>query len=331
MVDHQGREVNADLCVGCKIPTARPITRPQSARANRQVDAVQYNRALRHILADQTSSIQDARFSKHLGHLETQACLQEQHQSKALQMEAFKQRQRQSMAERFERYYSAELRRSNEWESQRKAKWCSVRSSENARCSEMRAQSSEINKRRIRQHERFDAIMDHQITQQAQLDAAQHRAALLENKREEQHRVNQKKIERMEAFRDAQEQRIERQRTCELMKEMRRKEGRVLQLTRDKLAWQAASCFREVSPQEVIISERLHEEQLQLGDVYNQVQKRQRPKSANATVGRGVCPRIGGISVFSEVSRSAEIEALRSQAVKHGPPVSVIDPRIGCV
>merc|ERR1712196_154668 len=104
-----------------------------------------------------------------------------------------------------------------------------------------------------------------------------------------------KKAEQLEAFRESEEQRLERQRMAELTKEMRRKEGRILQLMRDKLTWKAACCFREVAPQELIIKEKLQDEQIQLGGVYTQMQQRQqqrrRPKSANATTGRGACPR----------------------------------------
>lgn len=325
-----GREVDTSLCVGGKMPTARPTTRPLSARANRQACALQYNRALQQIVADQAASIEDARFQRQLVHLETQAGLQEQSESKARQIEVFKDRQRQSMAERSERYYAAEFCRSQDWESKKKAWWCANNREEKT---EMRAWNSELNKRRNRQTERYETFIDHQRVMQSEVDAAQQRADILEDRREEQRSVNLKKLEQMEAFRYAEEQRLERQQMAELTKEMRRKEGRILQLMRDKLTWQAASCYREVAPQELIIKEKLEDEQRQLGGVYTQVQQRRRPKSANATTGRGGCPRTGGIPAFSELSSRdvMEAQALRREAVKHGPPVSVIDPRIGCV
>jgi len=84
----------------CRMPTRRPLSRPQSARMNRNIDAAQYRNALRQIMADQRASVQDARFFKELANAEVQDQLREQNLMKAIQVNDFKENERRCMAQR---------------------------------------------------------------------------------------------------------------------------------------------------------------------------------------------------------------------------------------
>lgn len=331
MIDWEFHEDDVDF--GRQMPTRRPLSRPQSARMYRHVDAMQCGAALRQITVDQDASLKHAQRRRDGLCTEAQQSMRLQNELRAMHVEVFKESQRQCLEDRAERYYADDMRRTQDWAATVRERHLD-HAEAMAEKADLRESHNEMNRQTLKSCQRHRTSFEQARASQARSNALQQRADLLEALRAQLGRTRERKAEQMQAFEEASQLRMERQRLAELGREIQRTEGRVAQLQRGKMGWRVACSYRETSHTEQLIDEKLDAEAERLAHLVAdfrdahaaQPRARQRPKSANAISGR---PMTSGIAAFSEAPRQRE--GFQFDATSLGPRVSVVDPKLGIV
>jgi len=310
MPDYYGYE-DPDAYIGSRMPTRRPISRPQSARMNRYVDAMQHRMVLRQIAADQDASLKQAQHLRELACDTTQQSLRRQGELKMVHIEASKERQQQLVEKRADKYCVSDVQKAKEREAKAKE----------------REYYTQLNKRRVRQSERIWAALEQQRSARSHSGASQQQTDLMDERRAQLESVRLQKAENMERFLEAEDRRKGQQYAAGISKEIQRTRCRMLQLQNDRQAWQVACEDREITHPEHLIEKKLHEEATRLAGLSSELRaavtqpRRQRPRSAMACR-----PLTGGITVFSsDTPRRAA--SIYSDATDLGPRITVVDPR----
>lgn len=316
-----------------RVTARRPLSRQQSARTNRHIDAMQYSTALRQIAADQDASLEQAQQARERSCQSARQSREERHEFRETQIEACRRRQQQLHDKKAAQYYAADARRSQDWHARKKADHedhVEALSSD----SYVRGCRAELKRRQIRSSERSWAAEHKQRNAQAMSVADENRLRMLQSIRDQRESENLKRAERTKGCFDAEERRKEQRYICSVSKEMQRTRGRITQLQAEKLAWELARRGEDAQQPELLIEEKLSNEAERMAELYGATQQhqqyqgapftppaqRQRPRSAVT-----IRPRTGGIAAFSaEVPRSAASYDARGL----GPRVCVVDARI---
>lgn len=330
MLDWELHEEDVDF--GRRMPTQRPISRPQSARMHRHRDATMCHGAFRQIAIDQNAALQNAQQNRDETCAEAKDSMRLQSELRAMHVEAFKESQLQFMAARADRYYAADAQRTQDMKaSMQERLW------EHTEAMADKALRSEIhadaNKKTLRRQERHQSFLEQARSSHARSNALQQRAQLIESLQAKIGSTHQRKQEQMQAFGQAEEARLQRQRLVELSREIQRTQGRMIQLQRDKMGWRAACSYRDTPHAERLVDEKCDAELERMAELAAAFRvsraaqpRKERPKSANAATGRS--PMTSGIAAFSSDTPRRK-EGFYVDATELGPRVTKIDPKIG--
>lgn len=312
-------------------PTRRPLSRPVSARVNRELGAWRHGAALRQIKADQDAALEHAAMLRHRNCKCASQELAQKEELRASQAEAFREKQRELTAMRADAYYSEDARRNEEMRAKSTAAYNGkVQALSNLQTD--RICRAEINKAGVRSSERTRFANTASEEAHRMNEAAQHRADWVESVRERERQKEIKRAELMQRFAERQQQEITQRAASDIMKQMQRTQHRVLQLQADKRTWQVACEEHTATEAARLIDEKLQNEVLHLADLAAAVQdqpQKQRPRSAGIP---------SSIPKFSQPGANTprRVNTPRAAACRQGydarargPRICKIDPRIG--
>jgi hypothetical protein len=290
---------------------------------NRYRDAMQYSAALRQIAVDHDASLRHAEQLRNLVRDATQQRAGMGNDWKQMQSEEYKAEQRRNRVARRKQYYKNDAHRTKDIAAKAKATF-EEHVEALASKTEEGQYYAELQRRRLRNSERRWLAVQQHRTEMSQSGASQQRDQLMEARRKKTEHENLQKAEKMDSFAEAKRFAKAHRAQVSISKEIHRTQNRVLQLHTDLQTWQLASGGTQISPPELLISEKLNETTKRLVglDAQMSMTRPQRPRSAMM-----IRPKTGGIAVYSADTprRPADIYV---DASTLGPLVSVVDARV---